>query len=170
MRLESRVFMRRVFSNVDVVFSAALVALTLSIGASPVEAQNFSSGSDGSDGALAPSGPSGTVVLFDPAKFHGTQVGANIFNFTTITIPSGVTVRLSGNIFYDDLGQLTRVIDASGNEIDYIYDAVGNIIEVRRSSAPVPGTLAILSFTPQQGTVGGTVTILGQGFGAIGPL
>src|SRR6266702_2822337 len=62
-----------------------------------VGAQTFSSGSDGSDLEFAPSGPPGTVVVFDPSRFSGTQVSANIFNFTTITIPAGVTVRLSGN-------------------------------------------------------------------------
>src|SRR6266704_828573 len=62
-----------------------------------VGAQTFSSGSYGSDLEFAPSGPPGTVVVFDPSRFSGTQVSANIFNFTTITIPAGVTVRLSGN-------------------------------------------------------------------------
>ncbi len=35
--------------------------------------------------------PAGTT------QFTGHQVAANIFNFTTITIPAGVTVKLSGN-------------------------------------------------------------------------
>src|SRR5713226_1346366 len=98
MRSESGVFMNRVFRNVDVACVPAFLALTLAVGAPRIEAQTFSSGSDGSDGPLAPSGPPGTVVLFDPTQFHGTQVGANIFNFTTITIPQGVTVKLSGNV------------------------------------------------------------------------
>lgn len=64
-----------------------------------VEAQNptFSSGSDGSDGALDLTGTkSGTTVLFDPSAFKGDQHQLNIFNFTTITIPTGVTLKLSG--------------------------------------------------------------------------
>src|SRR5713226_7677448 len=97
MRSESGVFMNRVFRNVDVACVPAFLALTLAVGAPRIEAQTFSSGSDGSDGPLAPSGPPGTVVLFDPTQFHGTHVSANIFNFTTITIPQGITVRLSGN-------------------------------------------------------------------------
>lgn len=66
--------------------------------------------------------------------------------------------------FYDDLGQLSKVIDSAGNELDYTYDAVGNIVQITRGTAPPPGTLAIFGFTPQQGGIGETVTIQGQGF------
>ncbi|MDE2462841.1 MAG: Ig-like domain-containing protein, partial [Alphaproteobacteria bacterium] len=66
--------------------------------------------------------------------------------------------------FYDDLGQLTKVIDSSGNEIDYIYDQVGNLVQIKRGTAPASNTLAILNFTPQSGGAGTTVTIQGQGF------
>src|SRR5437762_14187155 len=76
----------------------ALLMLICCLSAMRVEAQVFNSGSDGSDGVYAPTGPAGTVINFDPAQFHGTQVSANIFNFTSITIPVGLTVRLSGNL------------------------------------------------------------------------
>jgi YD repeat-containing protein len=66
--------------------------------------------------------------------------------------------------FYDDLGQLTKVIDPNGNEIDYVYDAVGNLLQVKRPATPPPGTLAIFNFTPQKGPIGSTVMIQGQGF------
>jgi hypothetical protein len=87
-RFSSRISPRR---------SVSLLALIPVLAALHMHAQTFSSGSDGSDGAYAPTGTSGTVIVFDPTQFHGTQVAANIFNFTTITIPTGVTVRLSGN-------------------------------------------------------------------------
>lgn len=76
-----------------------VLAVILALGAFSAwaQSQTFSSGSDGSDGAYNPTGPAGTVIVFDPTQFHGSQVGANIFNFTTITIPAGVTVKLSGN-------------------------------------------------------------------------
>ncbi len=61
-------------------------------------AQTFSSGSDGSDGTFVAGGPPGTVVVFDPRRFNGTQASANIFNFVAITIAPGVTVRLSGDV------------------------------------------------------------------------
>jgi YD repeat-containing protein len=66
--------------------------------------------------------------------------------------------------FYDDNGQLIKVIDSTGVEIDYVYDPVGNILQVNRGTSPAPGSLAILNFTPQQGGPGTNVTILGQGF------
>ena len=57
-------------------------------------AQTFDSGSTGADGALTYNTP-GTYV-FDPKTFN-SPVG-NIFNFTTITIAAGVTVKLPGNV------------------------------------------------------------------------
>ena len=64
---------------------------------------------------------------------------------------------------YDDIGQLTKVVDSTGIVIEYIYDAVGNMLEVRRS-AIAPGTLAIFSFAPPQAGPLATVTIQGLGF------
>lgn len=66
--------------------------------------------------------------------------------------------------FRDDAGQLVKVIDASGNEVDYTYDAVGNIVSITRGASPPSGALAILSFTPQSGAAGAVVTIQGQNF------
>ena len=97
MKSELCVNMGRTFSRANLVRLAVLAVLVSFGGAVPLQAQ-FSSGSDGSDGAYAPSGPPGTIVTFNPSQFTGTQVSANIFNFTTITIPAGVTVRLSGNV------------------------------------------------------------------------
>jgi hypothetical protein len=101
--------------------SLYLLITVLALSTVAVSAQTFSSGSDGSDGAYSPSGPAGTVILFDPTQFHGSQVGANIFNFTTITIPSGVTVKFSGNtlngpIFWLAQGDvdIEGVLDLSG--------------------------------------------------------
>lgn len=62
---------------------------------------------------------------------------------------------------YDALGRLVKVIDAAGNVAEYVYDPVGNILEIRRST--VSG-LAVFDFAPQRGSVGTTVTIQGQGF------
>jgi YD repeat-containing protein len=66
--------------------------------------------------------------------------------------------------YYDDAGRLTTVVDPSGNIATYHYDAVGNLISITRSALPGSNGLAILSFTPQQGPAGQTVTIQGQGF------
>ncbi|HEV2990986.1 MAG TPA: Ig-like domain-containing protein [Candidatus Angelobacter sp.] len=66
--------------------------------------------------------------------------------------------------FYDDLGRLVKVVDGAGNVATYSYDAVGNILKISRSTLGSPANLAILNFTPQQGAVGTTVTLQGQGF------
>src|SRR5262245_18243455 len=67
--------------------------------ATNAEAQ-FSSGSTGADGALDYSNLApGTIVIFDPMKLSPPEpAGTNIFNFTSITIPTGVTVKLRGDV------------------------------------------------------------------------
>jgi YD repeat-containing protein len=65
--------------------------------------------------------------------------------------------------FYDDAGQLIKVVDSSGVLIEYIYDAVGNMLEVRRSTLG-PGALSIFSFSPQRAGPLTLVTVVGQGF------
>jgi len=65
--------------------------------------------------------------------------------------------------FYDELGQLARVVDSTGIIVEYVYGPVGNILQIKRSSV-TPGVLSIFSFTPQQGGPTTTVTIQGQGF------
>ena len=77
---------------------SATVALMIAV---PASAQTFTSGSTGADGALDFSNlPAGSVVVFDPKKFNPplNPAGDNIFNFTTINIPSGITVKLSGRV------------------------------------------------------------------------
>src|SRR5207302_6635415 len=63
-------------------------------------AQGFNTGSNGSDGALDYSNKPAGTYIFDPSKFNPplNPSGDNIFNFTTINIPNGITVRLSGRI------------------------------------------------------------------------
>lgn len=78
--------------------------------AQTLQSQAFSSGSTGADGALDYSSlPAGTIVTFDPTKFNPpiNPAGDNIFNFTTITIPAGVTVRLSGRVLKGPVYWLT---------------------------------------------------------------
>lgn len=78
---------------------AAFVCLV--VGARAEAAANFDSKSNGSDGPLDFSGAtSGTTVVFDPNVLHNASGlpldpdGDNIYHFTTITIPTGVTVKL----------------------------------------------------------------------------
>ncbi len=66
---------------------------------------------------------------------------------------------------YDDNGQLIKVVDPTGNVTIYTYDAIGNMVSITNSTVSASG-LAILNFTPQQGGIGTSVTIQGQGFSA----
>jgi YD repeat-containing protein len=93
------------------------------------------------------------------AKFGGF---AWLFVFALAT-PSFAQGPITFQYIYDDLNQLTRVVDSTGVTIQYIYDSVGNIQQVIRSTIST-GTLAILSFTPQTAAVGATIMIQGQGF------
>ena len=68
--------------------------------------------------------------------------------------------------FYDDAGQLFRVLDSSGNLIEYDYDAVGNILQIQRSTVSA-SALAIFNITPLHGPAGTVLTIYGQGFSSL---
>jgi YD repeat-containing protein len=67
--------------------------------------------------------------------------------------------------FYDELDRLSRVVDPQGNIATYTYDAVGNLLGIERVDASaIPGPVAITLVTPDRGTLGATVEILGKGF------
>ena len=67
--------------------------------------------------------------------------------------------------YYDDSGRLVKMIDPTGDVVTYVYDAVGNILQIQRSTVS-QGQLAIFDFNPQEGPIGISVTIRGQGFNA----
>jgi len=62
---------------------------------------------------------------------------------------------------YDDTGQLVKVIDSDRNVVEYVYDELGNRLEVKRYTVL---DLAVHGFTPSTAPVGSTITIQGQGF------
>ncbi|UXI68267.1 IPT/TIG domain-containing protein [Tahibacter amnicola] len=62
---------------------------------------------------------------------------------------------------YDELGRLKTVTNASGETAEYVYDAVGSILEVKRYSA---GTVAVTGFSPRSAPAGAEVTVKGTGF------
>jgi hypothetical protein len=108
----------------------------------PTHSQTFSSESTGADGALNLTTP-GTLV-FDPKAFQPAlnPAGDNIFNFTTINIASGVTVRLSGKILTGPVYwlaqgavQIAGTIDISGGG----GHAAGNNLSDRIQAAPGAG-------------------------------
>lgn len=91
--------------------------------ASGLGAQTFNSGSNGSDGALDLTAQSGTIV-FNPASFTPPldPDGDSIYHFTTITIPSGLTLRFPA----ETLGVKPIIWLASGEvRIEGILDLDG---------------------------------------------
>ncbi len=65
--------------------------------------------------------------------------------------------------FYDDNSQLFRALDSAGTLVEYVYDPVGNILEIKRSTV-APTALSILNVTPQYAKPGATIRIYGQNF------
>jgi trimeric autotransporter adhesin len=61
---------------------------------------------------------------------------------------------------YDANGRLGAVIAPSGSAAVYHYDAAGNLTSIEQIGA---GGFSILSFSPQQGTIGDQVTLTGVG-------
>ncbi len=89
-------------------------------------AQNFSSGSTGADGALDFSNLApGAVVEFNPDSFNPPldPERDNVYHFTTINVPAGVTVKLSakylnGPVYWLATGavQISGTLNLSGQD------------------------------------------------------
>ena len=68
---------------------------------------------------------------------------------------------------YDDLNQLTKMIDTTGIVLTYLYDPLGNILQVSRSTVSA-GALTIFNITPLSVVTGGTLTIQTDQYNAFG--
>ena len=91
------------------------------------------------------------------------KLGFRFLTALLVTVAAIVAqVPITFQYFYDDTGQLTKVVDSTGVVIEYIYDPVGNMLEKKRSSV-APGVLTIFSFTPQRSGPLALVTLRGQG-------
>ena len=77
--------------------------------------------------------------------------------------PAHTQSPITFKYIYDDLNQLTKVIDSTGVVIQYVYDPVGNILQINRSTVQ-PGVLTLFNISPQSVPTGGILTIQGQGF------
>ena len=117
-----------------------------------------SSGSTGSDGALSfPNAKPGDVIIFNPASFSPPLDPSHdgIFNFTTINIPTGVTVKLSGQILPGPIFWL-----ASGNvDIEGTVDLSGanGVVATNQVAQRIP------SIPGAGGYAGGTGGMFGGG-------
>src|SRR5438132_9969082 len=76
---------RQAMQNMLILAIGAAAGL-LALGGGPAAAQTFNSGGTGADGAFSPT--STTTLTLPPS---------GVFNFTTVNIPSGVTVRFTKN-------------------------------------------------------------------------
>ncbi|MBZ5509240.1 MAG: IPT/TIG domain-containing protein [Acidobacteriia bacterium] len=107
----------------------------------------------------------GTGPYTVQAGATGYVVKSQTVNLAGSTATSNFALQNSGTnpiiYVYDELGRLTGVIDSAGDAATYKYDAVGNILSISRQSST---QLSIVSFTPQSGTTGATVTINGTAF------
>ncbi len=66
--------------------------------------------------------------------------------------------------FYDDLNRLIGVVDQQGNAAEYVYDAVGNILQIKRFTTDPNAAVSITLVSPNRGKVGTEVRIFGKGF------
>ena len=69
--------------------------------------------------------------------------------------------QITFRYFYDGNHQLFRVLDSTGNLLEYDYDLAGNPAQIKRSTVPA-NSLSILNIVPSRGTAGQTITIYGD--------
>lgn len=135
--------MRAKNNSSRLVFAAAILVAALTNGI--LWGQTFNSGSTGADGNLIfPNAQPGQTIVFDPTTLN-TPLPANhgnIYNFGTITIPAGVTIKLSaqnlgGPIYWLASGavDIEGTVDLSG-AAGY---AATNLVSQRNPSIPGAG-------------------------------
>jgi len=84
-----------------------------------------------------------------------------------LVLVSCVSVRAQApsiQYVYDQLGRLIAVVDLHGDTVRYLYDEAGNLLSIQRHAS---SHISIISFSPDSGPVGTTVTISGTGFSLI---
>jgi YD repeat-containing protein len=92
---------------------------------------------------------------------RGLFVLAAFFALATLASPAPAQeIRY----IYDSLNRLVGVVDQQGNAAEYVYDAVGNILQIKRFSVNPSANVSISLVTPNKGNVGTTVQIFGKGF------
>ena len=66
--------------------------------------------------------------------------------------------------YYDALNRLIGVVDPQGQAAEYVYDGVGNLLQIRRYTVDPGATVSLAMVTPAKGPEGATVELFGQGF------
>lgn len=135
-------------------------------------AQSFNSGSTGVDGPLNLTTP-GTIT-FDPGTISGHHTGDSTFNFTTINIGSGVTVKLSSQLINGPVFWLAQGAVTIAGVVDLSGDAGGPSSEVPSGRVPnyagaggysggLSGNQATTNPTAGNGPGGGKGAVSGAG-------
>jgi len=83
--------------------------------------------------------------------------------FGALALPSNASAQEIRHI-YDDLNRLIGVVDQQGNAAEFVYDAVGNILQIKRFTVDPNAAVGITLVRPNSGPVGATVQIFGKGF------
>jgi hypothetical protein len=99
--------------------------------------------------------------MHDPIRSVGPALAAALL---ALPLPApGQVVHYS----YDPAGRLSVVGDARGDLAVYQYDAVGNLLAIRRIAvADVADAVVIAHVSPEVASRGAVISILGKGFGA----
>src|SRR5688500_14632854 len=84
----------------------------------------------------------------------------------SLVVSFAVTGQAGNDIIYvyDALGRLVAVLNPAGETATYTYDAVGNVLSIARYNSSV---VSIIEFTPNSGPIGSSVTVYGTGFSTI---
>lgn len=133
--------------------AVATLTATLAFG------QAFSSGSNGSDGAYRPTA-SGD---FDPAALNIDRDSDNIFHFTTLEIPAGVTIRLraskmrrTGPVYFLATGavNIEGTLDLRGQDGHPVTAVLNDRYLSEPGAGGYPGGMGILPGMPNTGRRG----------------
>lgn len=131
--------------------------VSLTLACMVVRAQAISSGSTGVDGALNLITP-GTIV-FDPVALGLDADGDNVFNFTTINIGAGVTVKLTN-------------AKLKGKSVIWLASGavtISGIIDLNGDSGSLPGDASSARHLAEPGPGGFDGGLAGDVSGAIPP-
>ena len=155
--------MRRTIHNRFCLSASALLMLCTAI----LHAQSFPSGSTGADGAL-------NITAAGVTSFSTPPVGGgSVYNFTTINIAAGSTLKLSGAVFSSPIyflasGAVTvaGTIDLSGQAGSVPANSAQRIPTIPGSGGYAGGLAAFggQGATNGSGPLGGTNGVCGGGF------
>ncbi len=105
-------------------------------------------------------GVTASRVIFANSTRSASKLGVLLLKLILLVCISVGTAHAI-SYTYDELGRLKAVTDDAGNSAEYLYDPVGNIVQIKQVPS---GTLSITEFTPNSGPIGASVTIFGAGF------